>query len=169
MSSSPLAPRRNGLPTRWHVLLHTLAVAAGWLLFAFCWWLVLQQPRDGSALRNLIIGALVVMPTLTVAWVVHNVGIHRRKGPRLAGAPVPLVYDIDFNGRRIEADWAVLQQTRSVIIERLGEVKRYGPAHAPRAQPVEATPAASPAAGSGATPVATATPTAARAASPTDA
>jgi hypothetical protein len=107
------------------VLLHALIIGLGWLLFVYSWWLVLQQPRATDTLRNLIIGAVVIMPTLTVAWVLHNVGIHRRKGPRRAGAVVPLVYDVDFNGRHIEADWAALQSQRSVIIERDGNVKRY--------------------------------------------
>lgn len=136
-ASSPVS--RRGLPSRWHVLLHVLAVGAGWLLFGLCWWLVLQQPRDSNALRNLIIGAAIVMPTLTLAWIVHNVGIHRRKGPRRAGAVVPLVYDVDFNGRRIEADWPALQRTRSVIIERTGDVKRYHCGNVPRVLPASAT------------------------------
>jgi hypothetical protein len=118
-------PQRDGLASRCHQLLHTLAVIAGWCIFAWSWWLVSDQPGATADLRNLIVGAAVVMPTLTVAWVLHNVGIHRRKGPRRAVAPVPLRYDIDFNGRRIVADWPTLQRARTVVIERGDGVKRF--------------------------------------------
>jgi hypothetical protein len=123
--ATPATPRRDMLASRWHVLGHVLAVALGWVLFFWSWWLVLGQPRDTQGLRNLILGAAIVAPTLTVAWVLHNLGIHRRKGPRRASAVVPLVYASDFNGRRIQADWGALQQARSVVIECVPGEKRY--------------------------------------------
>lgn len=125
MSKSPPTPRREGLASRWHVLLHALVLVAGWGLFAGSWWLVLQRPRDTAGLSQLVIGAVIVMPAITLAWIAHNIGIHRRKGPRRGVAPVPLRYDVDFNGRRIEADWPALQNARTVVIERGDGVKRY--------------------------------------------
>jgi len=134
MSSSPATPRRDGLVSRWHALMHALMIVAGWAIFVGAWWLVLGQPHDTGTLRNLLVGALVVAPTLTVAWVLHNVGIHRRKGPRRAVAAVPMRYEVDFNGRRIEADWPVLQRARTVVIERGDGVKRFvGKPEAPAA------------------------------------
>lgn len=123
--AAPATPRNHALASRWHVLGHVLAVTLGWVLFFWSWWLVLGQPRDTQDLRNLIIGAAIIAPTLTLAWVLHNLGIHRRKGPRRASAVVPLVYASDFNGRRIQADWVALQQARSVVIECVQDEKRY--------------------------------------------
>jgi hypothetical protein len=125
MSSSPASRRRDGLASRWQALLHALAILAGWALFVGAWWLVLVQSFDTVALRQLLVGALIAAPTLSIAWVLHNVGIHRRKGPRRALAAVPLRYEVDFNGRRIEADWPALQRARTVVIERGDGVKRF--------------------------------------------
>jgi hypothetical protein len=125
MSSSPATPRRDGLASRWHGLMHALVIVAGWVIFVGAWWLVLGQPRDTGTLRSLLVGAVLVAPALTIAWVLHNVGIHRRKGPRRAVAAVPLRYEVDFNGRRIEADWPALQRARTVVIERGDGVKRF--------------------------------------------
>ena len=144
MTSADSTPLRDGLPSRWHVVLHVLAIVAGWGLFAWSWWLVSGQPNATDDLRNLIVGAVIVMPTLTIAWVLHNVGIHRRKGPRRAVAPVPLRYDTDFNGRRIVADWPALQRARTVVIERGDGVKRFvcAPDAAPRRRAARPAPVA---------------------------
>lgn len=125
MRPSESTPQRGALASRWQVLGHFLAILAGWVIFAWSWWLVSAQPLATHELRNLIVGATIIMPALTAAWVLHNVGIYRRKGPRRAAAPVPLRYDVDFNGRRIVADWPTLQRARTVVIERGEGVKRF--------------------------------------------
>jgi hypothetical protein len=140
MASPSPTPRRDGLASRWHVLLHALALVAGWGLFAGSWWLVLDQPRDTADLRHLILGAVIVMPAITLTWIAHNLGIYRRKGPRRAVAPVPLRYDVDFNGRRIEADWPALQNARTVVIERGDGVKRYVSRPQPQTPPPRPAP-----------------------------
>jgi len=140
MSSTSRTPRRSGLASRWHALLHALVLVAGWCLFAGSWWLVLDQPRDTAGLGHLVLGAVIVMPAITLAWIAHNLGIHRRKGPRRAVAPVPLRYDVDFNGRRIEADWPTLQDARTVVIERGDGVKRYVSRPQPQTPPPRPAP-----------------------------
>jgi hypothetical protein len=138
MAPSESTPQRSGLPSRWHVLLHILAIVVGWGIFAWSWWLVSGQPRATDDLRNLIAGATILMPILTTVWIAHNVGIYRRKGPRRASAPVPLRYEVDFNGRRIVADWPALQRARIVVIERGDGFKRFvsGPQPKPVSDPV---------------------------------
>lgn len=141
MSSQNLVPRSDGLRSRWHALGHLLLLIAGWVIFALSWWEVLGQPWETETLRQLIIGAIVIVPTLTIAWILHNRRIHQRLGPRKAVRPVPLRYEVDFNGRRIEADWAVLQQARYVVIERGQATKRYvpvQPGQAPQHEPAQA-------------------------------
>jgi hypothetical protein len=113
----PLPPRRR--------LLHALVIAAGWLIFAWSWHRVTAASPELGELRLLMLGALVVVPPLTLGWVAHNVGIHRRKGPRRSVTAVALRYDTDFNGRRIDADWSRLARARRIDIVVDGEHKRF--------------------------------------------
>lgn len=106
-------------------LWHALLVVAGWVLFVWSWQRVTADRPELGELRWLMLGALAVVPLITIAWVLHNVGIHRRKGPRRSVPVVPMVYGADFNGRRIDADWARLAQVRRIDIEIEGEVKRF--------------------------------------------
>ncbi len=65
--------------------LHYLLALAGWVLFVYWWLLVLGQTgREQIVWTLLFIGiSLAVIVLVTVLWVVHNVRIFRRKGPRL--------------------------------------------------------------------------------------
>ena len=116
-----------------------LLVVAGWGLFVWLWSLVIDQPYDARALRMLVAGCLVVVPVATLAWVLHNVGIHRRKGPRRNVLNIGSNYRVDFKGRRIIADWKLLDRARHVEIGVAGDLKFYRFARAvgetdPRAQ-----------------------------------
>lgn len=113
----PLPARRR--------LLHALVITAGWLIFAWSWHRVTAGRPELGELRLLMLGALVVVPPLTLGWVAHNVGIHRRKGPRRSVPAVALRYDTDFNGRHIEADWSRLTRARRIDIVVEGNRKRF--------------------------------------------
>lgn len=116
--------RREHLP--WRVALwHLLMLVTGWTLFLLGWWRVSTRPWDSEDLRLLFLGSMLVFPVMTVAWVLHNVGIHRRKGPRKAVPPVKQVYEADFLGRDVQADWPALQQAREVTILVEGDTKRF--------------------------------------------
>lgn len=106
-------------------LWHAVLVIAGWLLFAWSWQRVTAGRPELGELRWLMLGAVAVVPVITIGWVVHNVGIHRRKGPRRAVTTVEMRCVADFNGRRIDADWAQLAQARRIDITVEGEVKRF--------------------------------------------
>ena len=115
----------RGWPQR---LVHLVALIVGWGLFVWGWYDVLGQPWDTTALTWLIGGSAVVLPTLTLAWVLHNVGIHRRKGPRTSVRKVDETYRQDWNGREVSADLAALSRARIVIIDIEGKRKIYRPA-----------------------------------------
>lgn len=104
---------------------HVLLIAAGWLLFAWSWHRVTAASPEVGELRWLMATALLVVPVLTLAWVAHNVGIHRRKGPRRSVTAVTTQHRVDFNGRRIEADWSGLQAARQIDIVVDAESKRF--------------------------------------------
>lgn len=117
-----IAPGRAPLQRR---LLHGLLIGLGWLLFGWSWMRVTADRPEVGELRVLMVGAVVVVPLLTLSWVAHNVGIYRRKGPRKAGQPVPMRYERDFNGRTIAADFDRLVSARRIDVMIEGGVKRF--------------------------------------------
>lgn len=117
-TSPPAIPERPArLPSRWRAVLHAGLVLAGWGLFAWCWFDVTRRPNEVSDLWRLMIAAALLLPVVTIAWVAHNVGIHRRKGPRRSARPVSARYTQDFNGRPVQADWAALAHAGYIEIE----------------------------------------------------
>jgi hypothetical protein len=105
--------------------LHLLAIIAGWALFFWGWHRVLERGTDFSQLRLLMLGAAVVVPVITISWILHNRGIHRRKGPRRSVSAVTLEYRVDFNGREVVADLPGLAMAQRVDIVIDGGFKRY--------------------------------------------
>ncbi|MBL8344524.1 MAG: hypothetical protein JNN03_03715 [Rubrivivax sp.] len=95
------------------------------MLFFWGWRRVLAATPDFAQLRLLMLGAAVVVPVVTISWILHNRGIHRRKGPRRHVATARLEYGVDFNGRRIVADFRALAQARHVQIVVEGARKEY--------------------------------------------
>lgn len=132
MTEPAAAPRARFSPTPlrgWpQRLVHLLALLAGWGLFIWGWYDVLGQPWDTNALSWLIGGSVVVLPTITLAWVLHNVGIYRRKGPRNSVRTVDESYRQDWNGREVCADLQALSRASIVIIDIEGNRKVYRPA-----------------------------------------
>ena len=118
----PGAQRLQGpLQRLWHLLI----VVGGWVLFAWLWALAIANQEAPLGLQVLVVGTALLAPLITIGWVAHNVGIYLRKGPR-RGLPAPQPRPrVDFNGRRIEADWDRLVQAAWVNVEIDGGVKRF--------------------------------------------
>ena len=112
----------RGWPQR---LLHLAALAVGWGLFFWAWHDVLGQHWETEFLTWLVTGSLVILPVLTTAWVLHNVGIHRRKGPRKGARKTDETYRHDWNGREVSADFAALARASVVVIDVEGKRKVY--------------------------------------------
>lgn len=106
-------------------ILQVLIVALGWIGFVWLWVLVGRQPWDSSSLVWLILGSLIVLPVVTLVWVMHNRALFKRKGERRGVAPADLGYRHDWNGRRVDADWAALRASSMVSIDVAGPVKTY--------------------------------------------
>jgi hypothetical protein len=106
-------------------LWHAVLIAVGWLAFFWFWVIVLGRPWGSLDLWLLIVVPLVTAPAVTGIWILHNLAIYRRKGPRRAVRTVDLSYSIDFYGRRVAADWANLASQRRIDIVIDGDVKRY--------------------------------------------
>lgn len=150
MTPAPAAPEVPRLRA-WRRLVHIALVALGWLLFAWSWHRVSVNGPEIAELRWLMLSAVLVVPVLTLSWVAHNVGIHRRKGPRRSVPAVTTHLERDFNGRRLEADWAALATARRIDILVDDDRKRFvaavpplpqtGPAPVPADRMPEAEPA----------------------------
>lgn len=95
------------------------------MLFFWGWRRVLAATPDFAELRLLMLGAAIVVPVVTVSWILHNRGIHRRKGPRRHVAAAKVEYRVDFNGREIVADFRALAPARRVDIVVEGTRKEY--------------------------------------------
>ena len=64
--------------------LHLVIALAGWVLFTYWWWLVMRQTGRDQIVWTLtfIAISLAVIVLVTVLWVMHNVRLFKRKGPR---------------------------------------------------------------------------------------
>lgn len=116
-------PALPGWPAR---LLHLGLVVLGWIAFGWSWWKVLfAQPVSVLNLGLLIVGAAIVVPVITLSWVVHNRGIHARKGPRQANATRTYVYAHDWAGSPIHADFEHMRGAPRILIEHSQAGKHY--------------------------------------------
>lgn len=113
------------LPSAPRTLLHLLAIVAGWALFVWGWVEVASRPWQMRELWLLIIGALVVLPALTAAWILHNFALFRRKGPRRTVPVAERPYDRDWAQRPVQADWAALAGASAIAVEIEAGIKRF--------------------------------------------
>ena len=114
-----------------HVLWHIILVIFGWCLFGGFWWLVLmQQSHPLSSIIWLIGGTLVLLPAITLYWVMHNRGIYARKGPRRQVQVVETAYTRDWAGRRVCAQFDAIKQSRLITIHSTVDEKHFLTAHA---------------------------------------
>jgi hypothetical protein len=86
-------------------ILHTLIGIAGWLLILALWILLV---RDGKASAAAVGGTVTQLAALvglvlalTTWWIRHNLGIHRRRGPRTGRPTAPPRTDVDKLGRPV--------------------------------------------------------------------
>lgn len=116
--------RQGELRSRWHGLLHGLLIAIGWVGFGWLWWRVGTYSWDSRDLQLLVLAAALFFPVATGAWVLHNRGIYRRRGPRRSVQAVAYTGQ-DIHGRPVAADWSLLQAAHEVVIDCSGAVKLY--------------------------------------------
>jgi len=111
------------LHTAWHAIL----VALGWGIFGGFWWFILLQ-QSHPPLSNivwLLVGTLVLLPVVTLYWVLHNRGIYARKGPRRQVQVVEMQYEQDWTGRPVRAQFDLLRQARLITIDSNPMEKRF--------------------------------------------
>ncbi len=111
-------------------VLHLLVAAATWILFFYWWGIVLPQVRRDDAVVAVLFIALTSLATAVVtgAWIRYNIGIYRRKGPRLQLTPPAAGRDTDALGRTIVGpDDGSLRASRIVVVAVDGDRKTIEP------------------------------------------
>ena len=86
--------------------LHLLIAVAGWALF-FYWWSLVLARVDPAQVRftALFVGiSLVVVVSVTIVWVLHNLSIFRRRGARTKVRVVDENVSEDTLGRALQFD-----------------------------------------------------------------
>lgn len=122
--------RAGGRPRRrWSMRdgLHTLIVVCGWVLF-FYWWssvLPITLLSDASlAILGIFVVSLCTV-VLTLCWVRYNLGIFRRKGPRLKITDVSERFAMDTLGRDlVHAGWEAQRASRLITVSVDGENRK---------------------------------------------
>lgn len=118
--------KRPALSGPLHVAWHAILVLFGWFLFGGFWWIILQQgPHSLSGIIWLLASALIVLPIVTLYWVMHNRGIHARKGPRRQVQVVESAYAQDWAGRPVHARFDQLRQARLITIHSTADEKYF--------------------------------------------
>jgi hypothetical protein len=95
-----------------------LAILGGWLVFGWSWMRVARETSPDTVLWGVgAIGAITVLVIATTAWwIVHNIRIYKKKGPRRS-VPIAMPgYRQDFLGRELDGDWSLLRRSSVVVV-----------------------------------------------------
>jgi hypothetical protein len=118
--------QRPALSGPLHVVWHITLVVIGWCLFGGFWWsTLLQKSHSLNNIIWLLSGALVLLPIITLYWVMHNREIYARKGPRLQVQVVETAYAEDWAGRAVHAQFDQLKQARLITIHSTVDEKHF--------------------------------------------
>jgi len=73
----------------WRRWLHVAIAVSGWALFGYWWWIVAHRTSQREVALSAVFLAVTLVLVLgtTGFWVLHNRGIHRRKGARQTPPP----------------------------------------------------------------------------------
>jgi hypothetical protein len=116
---------------------HIALGVASWLLFGALWVKLFVDDKAGPAgfratgVQLAVVAGVVL--AVTTWWIRHNVGIHRRKGPRTGRPTQPPRTDEDRLGRHLRWDLAggpiAARDRAHLVVELHADVKTYRPGH----------------------------------------
>ncbi|HQU15451.1 MAG: hypothetical protein B7Z66_07350 [Chromatiales bacterium 21-64-14] len=116
---------RAPLRPAWRRLWHVLLVMLGWVIYFGFWWKVLRGPTDVGPLFVVIPFIIVMVPAITLYWILHNLRLYRARDARRGSSIVADHYERDWHGRRVVADWDEVHRAREVVIRSEEGIKRY--------------------------------------------
>jgi hypothetical protein len=90
----------------------------GWLLFGYWWWLVLQRVSRTEVTFTgwFLLFSFFIIVTVTALWVLHNVSLFRRKGPRLTIREAEANLRHDTLGRRLAVEGSEGALTEAPVV-----------------------------------------------------
>jgi hypothetical protein len=129
VSALPLKPPVTGAAERraGRDRLHTGLLVLGWALMIVLWWRVLLRTDTGLLVLAavFVLASLLLNVTATTLWVEHNVRIFIEKGPRTGTTTTAILYEQDWVGRSVSADWAAMGSAREVVVSVEGGTKSF--------------------------------------------
>lgn len=103
---------------------HALIVVCTWVLFFYGWYRVLPATPLSDGVWTILGIFFVSLCTvaLTLGWVRYNLGIYRRKGPRMRITDVSERVVVDALGRvLVHGGWEELRASRRITVSVDGE------------------------------------------------
>lgn len=118
---------RQPLASLGHRIVHILAILGGWFIYFWLWWRVIYVYDQGLSplVALFLFSVIIVVPTITLIWILHNVRIFKHKGPRQGRTTIADNYVSDWKGRRVTADWQSVKQASIIVISVSGNDKQY--------------------------------------------
>ncbi len=108
-------------------IVHALAIFGGWFIYFWLWWRVIYVYDQSLSplVAFFLLSVIVIVPTITLIWILHNVRIFKNKGPRQGRTTVEENYASDWKGRNVTADWNDMKQASNIVISISGNDKQY--------------------------------------------
>ncbi|MEB3702960.1 hypothetical protein Bealeia1_00155 [Candidatus Bealeia paramacronuclearis] len=101
----------------YQVIIHTVMIIIGWLLYIFAWIYVFKYyPEHLNIGGILILISFCLGLSVTAFWVYHNIGIHKRKGSRKSINVTTYQYAQDWNEHKIHAIWDEVKKASQIHI-----------------------------------------------------
>ncbi len=118
---------RQPLASLGHRIVHALAIGGGWFIYFWLWWRVIYVYGQGLSplVALFLVITIIIVPTITLIWILHNVRIFKRKGLRRGRTTTQDNYVSDWKGRRVTADWINMKQASSIVISVRENDKQY--------------------------------------------
>ena len=101
-----------------------------WTFVGWLWWGVAQDTNLGQLLWavGLVLALGAVSLCVNFAWILHNVRIFKRKGPRRGLPASNLDYREDWTRRPVVANWPVVRTAELITILSTADAKTFVPA-----------------------------------------
>lgn len=113
--SYPLIPQ--ALPP-WQRVLHGVVLLIGWCIyFWFLYRVVKYSSKDLIDVGYFVLICFIVLPLTIYSWIIHNVNIFKRKGPRTNVRLANEVYEQDWLGTPVHLNIEDVRKASVVIIE----------------------------------------------------
>lgn len=120
-----LGPERSSRRDVWHLAFLVMP----WALVGWLWWRVGQTTTADQLVwaAVMVVAIAAVSLPLNFAWILYNVRIARRKGPRQGRTAPDFDYRTDWARRPVVADWPAVRTAATIVVTPTTEHKVFAP------------------------------------------